>query len=71
MIDSFKKFYRKHFQEKLFIIKVSGKIMTDQNARENLVKNIQEFVNDDINILIIYGGGDAIDASLKQAGIKK
>jgi len=55
MIDSFKKFYRKHFQEKLFIIKVSGKIMTDQNARENLVKNIQEFVNDDINILIIYG----------------
>jgi len=69
MIDSFKKFYRKHFQEKLFVIKVSGKVMTDKNARENMVKNIQEFVNDNINILIVYGGGDAIDASLKSANI--
>ena len=70
MIDTFKKYYRKFFADKLFIIKVSGKIVTDITARENLVKNISEFINDDINVLLIYGGGDAIDASLKEANIE-
>ncbi len=70
MIDTFKKYYRKFFAEKLFIIKVSGKIITNKIARENLVKNIAEFIADDINILLIYGGGDAIDAALLQEEIK-
>ncbi len=70
MIDTFKKYYRKFFAEKLFIIKVSGKIVTDKVARENLVQNIAEFIADDINVLLIYGGGDAIDAALKKEKIE-
>ncbi|MEM8833522.1 MAG: acetylglutamate kinase [Pseudomonadota bacterium] len=70
MIVLFKKFYRHLFQEKLFIIKVSGKIIIDQEARENLIDNIKELVDDNINILLIYGGGIAIDDALKKEGLE-
>ncbi len=69
MIDSFKKYYRKFFAEKLFIIKVSGKVVIDQNARENLVQNIGELINDNIKVLLIYGGGKTIDEDLQKANI--
>ncbi|MEM6811201.1 MAG: acetylglutamate kinase [Pseudomonadota bacterium] len=69
MIDSFKKFYRQIFQGKLFVIKVSGQIITDTDARENLIKNIKELIEDNINVLLIYGGGAAIDEALKDANL--
>ncbi len=68
MINSFKKFYAQLFQDKLFIIKASGSIITDKDARENLIENIQEFTQNGIKILLIYGGGEAIDAAMNEAG---
>lgn len=69
MIPIFKKFYRKLFQDKLFIIKVSGKIAIDQEARENLIANIKELTDDGIKVLLIYGGGSSIDQSLLENNI--
>jgi acetylglutamate kinase len=70
MINSFKKFYRNLFQGQLFIIKAGGRVITDKSARENLIANIQELTNDGIKILLIYGGGEAIDQAMAEAGLK-
>lgn len=69
MINQFKKFYRNLFQGQIFVIKASGKIITDQKSRENLISNIQELTKDGIKVLFIYGGGEAIDAAMKEAGL--
>lgn len=69
MINTVKKFYRQRFRGQLFIIKASGKIITDQKSRENLIENIHELVKDGIKVLLIYGGGEAIDNALKEAGV--
>ena len=70
MINSIKKFYRDFFKGQIFIIKAGGKIITDKKSRENLISNIQELTNDGIKVLLIYGGGEAIDEALKEAGLK-
>ncbi len=69
MLNSLKKFYRNLFQGQLFIIKASGKIITDKKSRENLISNIQELTNDGIKILLIYGGGEAIDMAMSDANL--
>jgi len=69
MIRSFKKFYRNLFKGELFIIKASGKIITDNKSRDNLFDNIKELIDDGIQVLFIYGEGAAIDEGLKKAGI--
>lgn len=69
MIKSFQQFYRQLFRDQLFVIKAGGRIITDINARENLIANIQELTHDNINVLLIYGGGEAIDAAMLEAGI--
>lgn len=69
MINSIKKFYKQHYKGELFIIKASGAVIVDQTARESLIENIQEFVNDGIKVLLIYGGGVAINDALEEAGI--
>ena len=68
MNNLFKKFYRNLFYGQLFIIKAGGQIVTNQKARENLIINIKELNKDGIKVLLIYGGGDAIDQSIKEAG---
>jgi len=70
MINSFKKYYRKFFAEKLFIIKVSGKVVMDKTARDYIVQNIGELINDNIKVLLIYGGGQTIDKDLKEANVE-
>lgn len=69
MLNQFKKFYSKIFRDQLFIIKAGGRVITDKNARENLVKNIQELTNDGINVLLIYGGGESIDRAMIKSGV--
>jgi acetylglutamate kinase len=69
MINSFKKFYSRLFQGQLFIIKAGGKIITDSTVRENLIDQIQELTEDGIKVLLIYGGGDAIDKAMTEAGL--
>ena len=68
MIKSVKKFYRQRFKGKLFIIKASGRIITDKKARRNLLENIQALTKDGVKILLIYGAGEAIDEALTEAG---
>lgn len=69
MINSIKKFYTQSFKGKLFIIKASGAVIVDRDARENLIQNIQELIDDGIKVLLIYGGGVAINDALEEAGI--
>lgn len=69
MISKLKKFYRQLFKGQIFIIKAGGKIITDKTARENLIINIKELTEDGIKVLLIYGGGEAIDIALKEAGL--
>lgn len=66
MINSLKKFYRQLFEDKLFIIKASGRIITDTTARENLIENIREITEGGTNVLLIYGGGEAIDTAMQE-----
>ncbi len=68
MLNSFKKFYRNLFQGQLFIVKASGRIITDKKSRENLISNIKELTDDGIKILLIYGGGESIDIAMDEAG---
>lgn len=69
MIKSFKKFYAQLFQEKFFIIKAGGRIITDQKSREILVDDIKEITGNKTKILFIYGGGQAIDEAMEEHGL--
>ena len=67
-MNPFSQFYSQLFHDKLFVIKAGGRIITDKSARENLISNIQELTNDGINVLLIYGGGEAIDNAMNDTG---
>ncbi len=68
MIHYVKTFYRRMFRGTLFIIKAGGRVITDDKARANLLGNIKELNHDGIDVLLIYGGGHAIDDGMKEAG---
>lgn len=70
MIKKFKTYYRKIFKGEIFVIKAGGRVVTDEAARKNLIANIDELVKDGIRVLLIYGGGEAIDKALESEGIK-
>lgn len=70
MLNSFKKFYKNLFKDQLFIIKASGKVIIESEARENLITNIKELTEDGIKVLLIYGGGQSIDEAMAEARIK-
>lgn len=61
-------FYRKSFRGKLFVVKAGGRVITDKTARTNLLENIRELSKDGIRILLVYGGGHAIDDALLATG---
>jgi len=70
MANIFKSFYRNLFSGNIFVIKIGGQLVTDAKSRENIIKNIHELTQDGIKVLLIYGGGSAIDESIIQAGRK-
>ncbi len=63
-------FYESKFRDNLFIIKASGAVIEDDKARSNLMANIRELKLRGIKVILIYGGGLAIDAALKTRGIE-
>tara|TARA_R110001592_G_scaffold27763_16_gene102797 strand:+ start:1424 stop:2332 length:909 start_codon:yes stop_codon:yes gene_type:complete len=63
-------FYESKFRDNLFIIKASGSVIEDDDARNNLIANIRELNLVGIKVILIYGGGHAIDAALEQRGIE-
>lgn len=62
-------FYESKFRDNLFIIKASGSVIEDDTAREMLITNINELTLQGIKVILVYGGGLAIDAALKERGI--
>lgn len=62
-------FYESKFRDNLFIIKASGAVIEDDKARSNLMANIRELKLRGIKVILIYGGGLAIDAALNVRGI--
>lgn len=69
MMNSFTTFYRRMFRGTLFVVKVGGRVITDDKSRHNLLDNIRQLNKDGIDVLLIYGGGHAIDDGMKEAGI--
>lgn len=63
-------FYRDRFSGSLFVIKAGGRIITDDKARLDLLKTIKDFTSADIKVLLVYGGGHAIDTALKDNNIE-
>lgn len=63
-------FYESKFRDNLFIIKASGSVIEDDQAREMLIANIRELTLQGIKVILIYGGGLAIDAALDTRGIE-
>ena len=63
-------FYESKFRDNLFIVKASGSVIEDENSRNNLIANIRDLTHHGIKVILIYGGGHAIDIELEKRGIE-
>ena len=63
-------FYESKFRDALFIIKASGSVIEDKNARNNLIKDIRSLTLQGIKVILVYGGGHMIDTTLEERGIE-
>ena len=62
-------FYETKFRDNLFIVKASGAVIQDKDARDMLMANIRDLIHHGIKVILVYGGGNAIDIALKERGI--
>lgn len=62
-------YYRSKYKGSLFVVKAGGRVIMDDENRHSLLSNIKDLNDAGIKVLLIYGGGTAIDAALKSAGI--
>ena len=62
-------FYESKFKDNFFVIKAGGKIIEDDAALENLLSNIRDLTMQGIKILLIYGGGRAMDVEAEARGV--
>jgi acetylglutamate kinase len=63
-------FYESKFRDNFFVIKAGGKVIEDPSALDNLLSNIRELNLQGIKVLLIYGGGGAMDAESEKRGVK-
>lgn len=63
-------FYESKFKDNFFVIKAGGKIIEDDKALENLLSNIRELTLQGIKVLLIYGGGRAMDEEAEKRGFE-
>lgn len=63
-------FYESKFQGNLFVIKAGGKVVEDPEALNNLIGNCRELTLHGIKVLLIYGGGRAMDEESARRGIE-
>lgn len=68
-MKNIKEFYRTKYKGSLFVVKAGGRVITDDAARTSLLSNIKDLTDAGIKILLVYGGGHAIDDALAHAGI--
>lgn len=62
-------FYESKFKDNFFVIKAGGKIIEDDAALENLLSNIRDLSMQGIKILLVYGGGRAMDEEAEKRGV--
>ncbi|MCD8562594.1 MAG: hypothetical protein LRY54_00645 [Alphaproteobacteria bacterium] len=63
-------FYHSKFKDKLFVVKASGDLIENDEALDSLMANIKKLTTFmGIKILLIYGGGKAVDKALEERGI--
>lgn len=58
-------FYESKFKDKLFVVKASGQVIEDDTARRSLIDNIKYLTHHGIKVLLVYGGGAAIDEAMQ------
>lgn len=63
-------FYESKFAGNLFIIKAGGKIIEDDTALDTLIKDIRDLTMHGIKVLLVYGGGRAMDQAAEESGIE-
>ena len=63
-------FYESKFKDSFFVIKAGGKIIEDDAALVNLLSNIRDLTMQGIKVLLIYGGGRAMDLEAEKRGVE-
>lgn len=54
-------FYESKFRDNLFVVKASGDVVENEKALDSLMADIRELTVHGIRVLLIYGGGKAMD----------
>lgn len=62
-------FYESKFKDNFFVIKAGGKVIEDAKSLDNLLSNIRELTHKGIRVLLVYGGGHAMDEEAEKRGI--
>lgn len=63
-------FYESKFKDSLFIVKAGGKIVEDTAHLDNLLANIRDLTLHGVKVILIYGGGRAMDERAVQRGLE-
>lgn len=63
-------FYESKFRGHLFVIKAGGKVIEDDESLNHLISNIRDLTTHGIKVLLVYGGGRALDVAAEERGIK-
>ncbi|MCF8495064.1 MAG: hypothetical protein K9G62_00170 [Alphaproteobacteria bacterium] len=62
-------FYESKFSDNLFIVKAGGKIVEDDTALDSLIRDIRDLTLHGIKIILVYGGGHALDEAAAARGV--
>lgn len=63
-------YYESKFKDNVFVIKAGGKVIEDRKHLENLLSNIRDLTHKGIRVLLVYGGGRAMDDEAEKRKIK-
>ena len=69
-MKNIKEFYRAKYKGSLFVVKAGGRVITDEESRNSLLADIKDLTDSGIKVLLVYGGGHAIDDALKAANVE-
>jgi acetylglutamate kinase len=63
-------YYESKFKDNFFVIKAGGKVIEDAQYLENLLSNIRDLTHKGIKVLLVYGGGRAMDEEADNRKLK-
>ncbi len=63
-------FYQAKYRDSLFVVKAGGRMIADEKSRHSLLSDIKELTEGGMKVLLVYGGGNAMDIALKEKGIE-